>query len=529
MNIDPSHPRNPVIAEILTMAARFDDEQEPFAIKGPDGRRLGTLHWGQSALSTRIRVMPYLELSIMALFFLIIMWALQNKKQAEQTALFAGMAKETAHQLGTPLTSIMGWVALLEQKVDPGSDLMVELNRDVDRLGMISARFSQIGSLPKLEDTDLMAVVDDTIEYFRRRLPHLGGRVQLRREGYADAPVRFNRDLLGWVLENLIKNGIDALADGKGTITVKVEDRGAEGVALLVSRTRGAASPPASGTASSTRVSPPSSAAGAWAWRWSSASSCSTTAAASASPTPVPAAPPSASPCPRPRPEPKETALAFRILWVDDNIEELRSHVVYLGEKGYEVDGATNGRDAIALLGEKNYDAVLLDEMMPGMGGLETLEEMRKINARIPVIMITKSEAEDLMTRAIGKRIDDYLVKPVSPLQILSALKRQLEGRKLTGETVMRDYMANFMAVSDRIGTAATPADWESIYVDLVTWGMDIFQYSDHGLLVDPRRPDERRQPGLRPLRAPPLPGLDQRRRGHRRGRARARRSGRRC
>ncbi len=176
--------------------------------------------------------------------------------------------------------------------------------------------------------------------------------------------------------------------------------------------------------------------------------------------------------------------MAFRILWVDDNIEELRSHVVYLGEKGYEVDGATNGRDAIAMLRGTPYDVVLLDEMMPGMGGLETLEEMRKVNARVPVIMITKSEAEDLMTRAIGKRIDDYLVKPVSPLQILSALKRQLEGRKLTGETVMRDYMANFMAVSDRIGTAASPADWESIYVDLVTWGMDIFQYSDHGLLA---------------------------------------------
>jgi signal transduction histidine kinase len=181
--------------------------------------------------------MPYLELMIMALFFLIIMWALQSRKEAEQTALFAGMAKETAHQLGTPLTSIMGWVALLEDKVDPKSDLMVELNRDVDRLGMISARFSQIGSLPKLEDTDLMEVVDDTIEYFRRRLPHLGGRVQLRREGSAGAAVRFNRDLLGWVLENLIKNGIDALVDGKGTLTVLVEDRGEDGVALHVTDT----------------------------------------------------------------------------------------------------------------------------------------------------------------------------------------------------------------------------------------------------------------------------------------------------
>ena len=175
--------------------------------------------------------------------------------------------------------------------------------------------------------------------------------------------------------------------------------------------------------------------------------------------------------------------MAFKILWVDDNIEELRSHVMYLGEKGYEVEGVTNGLDALEVLGKKDFDAVLLDEMMPGMGGLETLEGLRKFNSHIPVIMITKSEAEDLMTRAIGKRIDDYLVKPVSPLQILSALKRQLEGRKLTGEEVTRGYMSNFMALGDRFGGARTPAAWESIYADLVTWSLDLFQYSDHGLL----------------------------------------------
>jgi len=175
--------------------------------------------------------------------------------------------------------------------------------------------------------------------------------------------------------------------------------------------------------------------------------------------------------------------LAFKILWVDDNIEELKSHLVYLGEKGYEVDGVTNGTDALAVMKTKNFDGILLDEMMPGMGGLETLEEIRKLNQHIPVIMITKSEAEDLMTRAIGKRIDDYLVKPVSPLQILSALKRQLEARRLTGEEVTRNYMNNFMAVGDRIATAKSPADWEGIYEDLVTWGMDLFEYSDHGLL----------------------------------------------
>ncbi len=175
--------------------------------------------------------------------------------------------------------------------------------------------------------------------------------------------------------------------------------------------------------------------------------------------------------------------MPFKILWVDDNIEELKSHVVYLTEKGYEVAGATNGRDALEMLRQSPYDAVLLDEMMPGLGGLETLEQIKKIQEHVPVIMITKSEAEDLMTRAIGKRIDDYLVKPVSPLQILSALKRQLEARKLTGEQVTRDYLTHFSGVSERIGNARTPDDWVAIYIDMVTWGMDLFAYSDHGLL----------------------------------------------
>ncbi len=229
--------KNPVILEILSLAAKYDQEQEPFAIVDEKGVRLGTLHYGRSALSQRLRIMPYLELMIMALFFLLILWALQSKKDAQQQALFAGMAKETAHQLGTPLTSIMGWLALLEDKVGKKQEVMVELSRDVDRLSMISARFSQIGSLPRLDDTNLNELVDESVEYFQKRLPHLGGRVQLRREGRSTAKVRFNRDLLGWVLENLIKNGIDALVDGKGTITVGVDDHSGGGVRIQVSDT----------------------------------------------------------------------------------------------------------------------------------------------------------------------------------------------------------------------------------------------------------------------------------------------------
>jgi len=176
--------------------------------------------------------------------------------------------------------------------------------------------------------------------------------------------------------------------------------------------------------------------------------------------------------------------VGFRVLWIDDNIDELRSHILFLDQKGYQVDGVANGRDGLALLDEKNYDAVLLDEMMPGLGGLETLEEIRKKHAHLPVIMITKSEAEDLMTKAIGRRIDDYLVKPVSPLQIQAALKKQVEARKITEQQVTRDYLAHFNAVGERTAAATSPADWERIYSDLVTWGMDLFRYSDHGLLA---------------------------------------------
>ena len=232
-----SKPSHPIIIEILSLAAAYDQDQQPFAIFNQEGKRVGTLHYGRSALSQRLRIMPYLELMVMALFFLVILWALQSKKDAQQKALFAGMSKETAHQLGTPLTSIMGWLALLEERLDPKDHVLVELNRDVDRLSMISARFSQMGSLPKLEDTNLVAVVDETVLYFQSRLPHLGGRVQLRREGDSSNPVIFNRDLLGWVLENLIKNGIDALIEGKGTITITLEDLPGGGVALRVSDT----------------------------------------------------------------------------------------------------------------------------------------------------------------------------------------------------------------------------------------------------------------------------------------------------
>jgi len=237
MGQDPQNPADPRVARALALAAELDRRNEPYAIFDPQGRRRGTLHYGQSALTDQVRTLPFLELAIMVLFFLAILWGLQVKKENDQNLLFAGMAKETAHQMGTPLTSIMGWLELLQERLPGGDETLSELRQDIGRLTKVSARFSQIGSQPKLEDRDLVAVVEETVRYFRRRLPHLGGRVELRSEGAAANSVAFNRDLMEWVLENLIKNAIDALTDGKGTVTVRLADLAEGGIALRVGDT----------------------------------------------------------------------------------------------------------------------------------------------------------------------------------------------------------------------------------------------------------------------------------------------------
>ncbi|HDZ58725.1 MAG TPA: response regulator, partial [Ignavibacteriales bacterium] len=132
------------------------------------------------------------------------------------------------------------------------------------------------------------------------------------------------------------------------------------------------------------------------------------------------------------------------ILWVDDEIELLRSHIIFLSEKGYNVNTATNGEDAINMVQENSYDLIFLDEMMAGMGGLETLSKIKSIDQNIPVVMVTKSEEEALMDEAIGGKITDYLTKPVNPSQVLLVCKKILDSKKITGEYTAKDYLQDF-------------------------------------------------------------------------------------
>ena len=180
-----------------------------------------------------------------------------------------------------------------------------------------------------------------------------------------------------------------------------------------------------------------------------------------------------------------------RILWVDDEIELLRSHVIFLSEKGYEVDTVTNGEDAVSSVKENEYDLIFLDEMMAGMGGLETLGQIKEINQSIPVVMVTKSEEETLMDEAIGGKIADYLTKPVNPSQILLVCKKILEGKKISGEYAAKDYLQDFNEISRALLNNLDFGEWIDLYLKLVNWDVELDTHPEIGLrqtLYDQKR-----------------------------------------
>ncbi len=171
-----------------------------------------------------------------------------------------------------------------------------------------------------------------------------------------------------------------------------------------------------------------------------------------------------------------------RILWVDDEIELLRSHIFFLSEKGYEVETVTNGEDAISEVKEKNFDLIFLDEMMAGIGGLQTLAEIKEIKPAIPVVMITKSEEETLMHDAIGGKIADYLIKPVHPSQVLLVCKKILEAKKISGEYVAKDYLQDFNEISRQVMMGPDFKEWIDIYLKLVNWELELDIHPEIGL-----------------------------------------------
>jgi CheY-like chemotaxis protein len=170
------------------------------------------------------------------------------------------------------------------------------------------------------------------------------------------------------------------------------------------------------------------------------------------------------------------------ILWVDDEIDLLRPHLMFLEQRGYAVTPVSNGDDAISMVRDRAFDLVLLDEMMPGKDGLETLQEIRHINARLPIVMVTKNEEEQVMDQAIGRRADDYLLKPVSPTQILAVIRRILDRHKITETQVARDYVQQFRALDPAGFDQLNHEGWVETYLRMIQWDIQLDRYRDTGL-----------------------------------------------
>ena len=163
-----------------------------------------------------------------------------------------------------------------------------------------------------------------------------------------------------------------------------------------------------------------------------------------------------------------------RILWADDEMELLRPHLLFLERKGYDVVTATNGTDAVELCKQQQFDVILLDEMMPGITGLQALERIKLIQPTVPVVMVTKSEEENIMNEAVGRNIADYLIKPVNPNQILLSLKKLIHRKELVAETTQTAYQQHFQQLSMQMMDCCCWNDWAALYRQLVDWELKL-------------------------------------------------------
>jgi CheY-like chemotaxis protein len=170
------------------------------------------------------------------------------------------------------------------------------------------------------------------------------------------------------------------------------------------------------------------------------------------------------------------------ILWVDDEIELLKPHIIYLTSKGYNVLSAKSGDEGLDILMENKFDLIFLDENMPGLSGLETLTIIKEKYPNIPVIMITKSEEESIMEEAIGSKIADYLIKPVNPNQILLSIKKNIESSRLVDEKTTRTYQQEFRNISMSLANCNSIDDWYDIYKKIIFWELELAKSSDSGI-----------------------------------------------
>lgn len=205
----------------------IDKIHEPINVVYNDTLILQRIHYGDSELVTQLKYYPYFQIIIAALFIIIGYIGFSQIKRSEQSNIWVGMAKETAHQFGTPISSLMGWVEMIKmnyQKPDAVLDIADEINSDVEKLNKITYRFSKIGSKPEIKNHVVFEEAKKVTEYFNRRLPQTGKTVELTVKGNEICCAKMNSELFEWVLENLIKNALDAIENKNGKITIDITE-----------------------------------------------------------------------------------------------------------------------------------------------------------------------------------------------------------------------------------------------------------------------------------------------------------------
>ena len=173
----------------------------------------------------------------------------------------------------------------------------------------------------------------------------------------------------------------------------------------------------------------------------------------------------------------------IQILWIDDEVDLLKPHILFLLNKGYKITPCNNGLEGVELIQKTRFEAVLLDENMPGLNGLETLSLLKSEQPELPVIMVTKNEEEQIMEDAIGSKISDYLIKPVNPNQILLSLKKNLQHKDLIAEKTIRSYQSEFRKISIELMDLSTAEEWASFYQKMIFWELELETLVDPGMM----------------------------------------------
>ena len=238
---DPQNPPPGPVEQLLRLAHEMDSRRTPIPIVRPTGELFGHIHYGPSPLVAQLRAMPYIQILIAALLVGFGYLGIRSVRTSEKRSIWVGMAKETAHQLGTPISSLMGWVDLLESETPPSDEsrrgTLREMRADISRLERIANRFERVGSVPHLAALDVNPIISDVAAYLRRRLPTRGRKVEILEQLEDGLPmVRTEREILAWTVENLLKNATDAILKAKrdGHIYVRTTKGNPSGVRIVV-------------------------------------------------------------------------------------------------------------------------------------------------------------------------------------------------------------------------------------------------------------------------------------------------------